>query len=382
MLKIRINTYYRICIFFFSFIFITTGCTYKELNDSSIQKETPEQEHPKLDNRTEVVSNANVHNDPDNATEKVEIVDLIFAQNQITTVLPSSVLELQLYVQLKDGDMMDIQALGAWDEINLSTDQDWAVIDANGKLNILAHAPVGSEAVITASYKNISTQTKVIVLYSLEDTIDVFADADLPIVTNASSIAVIVNKQRSLPQDYVPEDLVIPDVSFFFEEDDQKKYLRKPAADALEQLFEAAKEEGIDLVAVSGYRSYERQKAIFEANIKWQGEEQARRFSAMPGTSEHQTGLAMDVSSREFGNRLEQDFGDTEAGKWIAENCHQYGFIIRYPEGKEDITGYAYEPWHLRYVGKPLAMSITESGLTLEEYFSQSIPVSTEESDF
>lgn len=210
----------------------------------------------------------------------------------------------------------------------------------------------------------------------LEDTVAV--SQGIAYVTNASAVEVIVNKQRNLPADYEPDDLVVPDIPFSFSGDDPKKQLRKEAAEAIEQLFAAAKKDGIELAAVSGYRSYSRQKAIFEANAKAKGEEEANRTSAYPGQSEHQTGLAMDVSSKSVNYALEESFGETEEGKWLAEHAHEYGFIIRYPKGKEEITGYSYEPWHIRYVGKELAAAVYESGLTLEEFAErQSVPVST-----
>ncbi|EAO56830.1 D-alanyl-D-alanine metallocarboxypeptidase [Bacillus thuringiensis serovar israelensis ATCC 35646] len=93
-------------------------------------------------------------------------------------------------------------------------------------------------------------------------------------------------------------------------------------------------------------------------------------FSAKPGHSEHQTGLVMDVSAKSFDNKLEQEFEQTKEGKWLAKNAHKTGFIIRYPKGKEDVTGYEYEPWHIRYVGD-IATNLFEKGLTLEEYKEQ-----------
>ena len=146
-----------------------------------------------------------------------------------------------------------------------------------------------------------------------------------------------------------------------------------------ETMFAAAKEDGIELAGVSGYRSYARQKAIFEANVQKKGEQEANRVSAYPGQSEHQTGLTMDVSSKSVNYALEEEFGESKEGKWLAEHAHEYGFIIRYPKDKEDVTGYVYEPWHIRYVGKELAAAVYESGLTLEEFAEQnSVPVSAE----
>lgn len=182
------------------------------------------------------------------------------------------------------------------------------------------------------------------------------------------SLTVLVNKQHALPDGYEPDDLVVPDVRFPFVEDDPKKQLRKEAAEALEMLFNAAEQEGHYLFAQSGYRSYERQEVIFAANVNRDGEEAANQYSARPGESEHQTGLVMDITSEAVEYRLVEAFGQTPEGKWVAENAHEFGFIIRYEEGKEHITEYQYEPWHLRYVGKDAAGYIFKNNITLEQY--------------
>lgn len=186
--------------------------------------------------------------------------------------------------------------------------------------------------------------------------------------TSPDSIHVLVNKEHTLPSDYTPTDLVVPDVRFPFAEDDPKKQLRKEAAQALEKLFAAAEAEGHYLYAISGYRSYERQEAIFASNVQKHGEEHANTFSARAGESEHQTGLVMDISSEAVGFQLVTEFGETPEGKWVQEHAHEYGFVVRYPEGKEAITKYQYEPWHLRYLGVEVATALYESGQTYEEY--------------
>ena len=189
-----------------------------------------------------------------------------------------------------------------------------------------------------------------------------------PASEEVKAAILLVNKQHPLDKDYVPDDLVVPDVKFSFSGEDQKKQLQRVAAEALEKLFAAAEEDGIELRAVSGYRSYSRQKSIFEYNAGIKGEKEANRTSARPGESEHQTGLAMDVSAASVNYALEETFGETVEGIWLKEHAPEYGFIIRYPQEKEDITGYKYEPWHLRYLGVEIAKFVTEQGLTLEEY--------------
>lgn len=201
---------------------------------------------------------------------------------------------------------------------------------------------------------------------ALQTTIDAQA-----VVTNSEAMTVIVNKQRSLPEGYEPDDLVEPNVPFSFDGPHEKRHMRKEAAEALEKLFAGAKADDIELRAVSGYRSYQRQVSIYNNNVKTKGQEYTDRVSSVPGHSEHQTGLAIDVSSPSVGNAIEEVFGTSKEGQWLAEHAAEYGFIIRYPKGEEAITGYVYEPWHIRYVGTDLAPDIVKSGLTLEEYFDE-----------
>ncbi|SDX42781.1 D-alanyl-D-alanine carboxypeptidase [Marininema mesophilum] len=184
---------------------------------------------------------------------------------------------------------------------------------------------------------------------------------------------VLVNKSNPLPADFVPKDLVIPEVSFSFSEDHPRKYLRREAAVALERLFAYAQTMGIYLVAASGYRSYETQAAIFANHVERLGTLGANRESARPGESEHQTGLAMDITSKLVGFKLVEEFGSTPEGRWLATHASQFGFILRYPVGKEKVTGYIYEPWHYRYLGENLAHQVTESGLTYEEFLLQEV---------
>ncbi|MFS0674771.1 D-alanyl-D-alanine carboxypeptidase family protein [Ornithinibacillus sp. 179-J 7C1 HS] len=196
-------------------------------------------------------------------------------------------------------------------------------------------------------------------------------DEETVIISNPYEILALINKQNALPKDFKPSDLVVPDVRFPFVEDLPKKQMRKVAADALEKLFAAADLESLDLFAQSGFRSYERQDYLFASYVSNHGEQEANTFSAKPGESEHQSGLTMDVTSPHVNYGLVVEFGDTEEGIWLKEHAAEYGFIIRYPEGKEDITLYQYEPWHLRYVGVKAATEIMERGITLEEYLEE-----------
>lgn len=177
-------------------------------------------------------------------------------------------------------------------------------------------------------------------------------------IFDPSSLTVCVNRKSTLSSDYKPTDLVLPDVRAV--NSSNRLYMRKEAASALEELFKAAEDENYYLYAVSGYRSYSYQKSIYNP---YSG------YSAPAGASEHQLGLAMDITLAKYNGTLSVDFGNTKEGKWIKENAHKYGFIIRYLQGKEDITGYNYEPWHLRYLGVDLATELYEKNITLEEYY-------------
>ncbi|NGP44539.1 M15 family metallopeptidase [Bacillaceae bacterium SIJ1] len=189
------------------------------------------------------------------------------------------------------------------------------------------------------------------------------------VITDPNSTLVLVNKTYKLPADYIPADLVEPAIDFPFTEQLPKRLMREEAARAIEPLFQAAKDEGLQLFAISGYRSYDRQETIFASNVNRYGsEEEANEVSAIPGESEHQTGLTMDVSTPSVNNTLTEDFADTPEGQWLKENAHQFGFIIRFPKDKVDITQYSYEPWHIRYVGEEHAEKIYNESITLEEY--------------
>ncbi len=187
------------------------------------------------------------------------------------------------------------------------------------------------------------------------------------IITNPDSLLILVNKDHKLPPDYVPKNLVIPKVPFITGV--TNKMMRSEAAKALESMFAQARKDGINLYGASGYRSYEYQKELFARNVKKYGSEAvANRYSARAGESEHQTGLAMDLTGPSVNYSLSTNFGETAEGKWLANNARYFGFIIRYPQDKEDITGYNYEPWHTRYVGYNTAVAITNRQSTLEEY--------------
>lgn len=184
-----------------------------------------------------------------------------------------------------------------------------------------------------------------------------------------TSLWVVVSKTYPLSNDaYRPTDLVLPDIPQRQDKSQDERSVRQVIAPDLVSMVNDAKAQGYDLMVGSGFRSKELQSVYYNSILKASGQAVADKQSALPGKSEHQTGLALDIAYTDMSKcYLEICFGTTPAGKWIAANSYKYGFIIRYPEDKTEITQYQYEPWHIRYVGKPLAKALHDSGLTLDE---------------
>lgn len=180
-------------------------------------------------------------------------------------------------------------------------------------------------------------------------------------------LLILVNKQHPVDQAYKPDDL--EKIKYFVSDrSETTRYMRAEAAEAFHRMVEEAAQEGIELKMTTAYRSYAFQKILFDNYVAKEGEEAANKYSARPGQSEHQTGLAVDVSSTSVDYQLSNDYDKMEEGKWLADHAHRFGFIIRFPKGKAEITGYQYEPWHIRYVGLTAAKEIYEQELTLEEF--------------
>lgn len=173
-----------------------------------------------------------------------------------------------------------------------------------------------------------------------------------------SSYTQLINREYPLLPDYVPRDLVAVDISFDAPLGHPKRMLRQRAAQAAEELFERGCCMGVHLVGVSGYRSYKRQQQLDTGSL----------YVAPAGASEHQSGLALDISCRAISLDLSEEFDKTDECLFLRDYAPLYGFILRYPKGKEHITGFSYEPWHIRYVTKSLALYLSLTGLTLEEY--------------
>ena len=221
-------------------------------------------------------------------------------------------------------------------EIWESSDTNVATVDRYGNIRGVA---AGECIVTVTSTSNGEVSAEVKVKVKAEVTEPTYIDGIL-----------IANKTYALPKSYAPRE-------------------NPEATSQMWAMFAAAKTEGLNLRLQSGYRSYVDQSIIYNGYVARDGQAAADRYSARPGHSEHQTGLAFDLSTYYF-EGLTEEFGNVPEGKWLAENCHKWGFIIRYPKEKEHITGYMYEPWHIRYLGVEKATAVYESGLCLEEYLN------------
>lgn len=177
----------------------------------------------------------------------------------------------------------------------------------------------------------------------------------------------IVSRSRPLNnQDYRPE-IELANVATWKQKSRDEQSVRPELQEPLSQMFADAKAVGYNLMIGSGFRSSQLQSTYYNNFVRTRGQAYADKVSARPGTSEHQLGLAVDLAYTSQECYLHTCFADTGAGKWLAANAHNYGFILRYSKGREDITGYQFEPWHFRYVGRDLALALYQSGLTLDE---------------
>ena len=189
-------------------------------------------------------------------------------------------------------------------------------------------------------------------------------------VTNeGDSLLVLVNKTIRLPDSYFPKDLISVDKSIISSFGGMQ--LRTAVADNLIKIFNDAKAKGYNLHLNSSYRSYQTQVVTYNYWVSQVGVVQADRFSARPGHSQHQLGTTVDITSDSVDKKLVAAFGTTPEGKWLANNAYKYGFVLAYPSGYENITGYTYEPWHFRYIGVGNAQKWKNSGLILEEYLKK-----------
>lgn len=187
--------------------------------------------------------------------------------------------------------------------------------------------------------------------------------------TDTESLLLLANKKHKLPDGYVPSDLVtIPAEYDYYNYGCQ---LKEEAANALVAMLQAANAEGLYPKATTTYRDESFQATLYNNYAGTYGTESADTFSSRPGYSDHQTGLAADISCEANGWELSEDFENTAEGQWLAQHAHEYGFIMRYPKDKQDITGYTYEPWHFRYIGVEYATALyeTDPNESFEEFF-------------
>lgn len=171
-----------------------------------------------------------------------------------------------------------------------------------------------------------------------------------------NELFILVNQNNKLEADYEPSTLVKADIPF--EDYIECKKLDKRTNEAVMKMFDDALNQNINMIAVSGYRSYYVQENLYNSRIELKGLEKTRQYTAEPGASEHQTGLAIDIAETDY-PYLDEGFENTDTFKWLVNNCYKYGFILRYQKGKENITGYNYEPWHFRYIGDTLLFLFT-----------------------
>ena len=179
---------------------------------------------------------------------------------------------------------------------------------------------------------------------------------------------ILANKYHYLASDYVPDDLVKVEWKYRFGGESNTIQIRNEVYEAFKLMWNAANEEGHYLMVESGFRTYDYQKKIYDDYAKKRGVTYADSIAARPGYSEHQTGLALDIYSKSCSTSNE--FKNTKVYEWLLNNSYKYGFILRYPENKNKITGYNFESWHYRYVGVDLAAKVHESGLTFDEYYA------------
>lgn len=173
----------------------------------------------------------------------------------------------------------------------------------------------------------------------------------------------LVNKFHYLDESYAPKDIEKVNIQYAYGDNE----IKKKVYEKFKKMWRAAKEEGLSLIITSSYRDYNFQKKLWDSYASQNGEEWADSVSARAGHSEHQTGYTLDIVTY---NSNMSNFENTDEFKWLSNNAHKYGFILRYPKGKEDITGYSYESWHYRYVGEETALKIKNLGITFDEYYA------------
>ncbi len=321
----------------------TTGCGMIELRDTTKPAKSHSTELPKetdVPTESETVPYLPETNAPETVPVETDAPETSMSETDVVETEPSPIavtdmgLSFHTVTLAVDSSIVPRVTLLPYDAedqtvLLSSSDPNIAAIDENGRIRALAKG----QCTVTVTSAGNPVVSDVITV----------AVEDAPACTTIDGV-LIANKSYALPDTFAPG-------------------IDSEANNALYIMMNDAAKEGISLWVVSAYRGYWDQYVIYNNYVARDGQAEADRYSARPGHSEHQSGLAFDLNS------LYQSFGETAEGIWLAANCHRYGFIIRYPKEKEHITGYMYEPWHVRYVGVDMAQKITESGLCMEEFF-------------
>ena len=193
---------------------------------------------------------------------------------------------------------------------------------------------------------------------------------------NDLPIDILVNKENLLPSDYYPKDLIITDQNennfHGYQDPRLKPMIRRDIYPYVQKMIENAKQEGVEIIVDSGYRSYNYQQKVLDKLIEEVGDAAYQKV-ALPGASEHQTGLAFDIAYYRNGVFDDDVKEEDKEAIWLANNSYKYGFVLRYPKGKEEITGFQFEPWHFRFVGLELAKELFDEGITLDEYYARKV---------
>lgn len=260
--------------------------------------------------------------------------------------------EFVLYDRLIDKGYTEEQALKLFDNLTFFELTPLLVFDFQSDVQ-----PYIEDAV---SHSATNSSTK----FELTNTYKIPYVTTKPVI-NQGSYDMLVNKTYYLDGSFVPPQL--QDLSIQYASTGLQ--LDAPAAEGLKQLCEGARAMGLRIFASSSYRSYENQQALYDRYVNKDGQEAADTYSARAGFSEHQTGLTVDMSALDENGKAIAKFGESDEFVWTSQNCQKFGWILRFPEGKETITGYQYEPWHYRYLGVDLAQKVVDSKLTYDEYY-------------
>ncbi|MGN0606573.1 MAG: D-alanyl-D-alanine carboxypeptidase family protein [Oscillospiraceae bacterium] len=303
-------------------------------NSSTIQSDTTASDSVLSESSSEISTDItdSVFSEPDETSETATPAQSIILSQDAVTVIINQSTSVGMTVTPPEA----VSSL-VWS----STDSSIAAVDNDGNIRGI------SEGACTVIVKDSCNPEMSASLY-----VTVKSKAETEIISHSTNGVyqltyvkgiLVANKSYPLPTDYDPG-------------------VNEDAKKAFDEMQKAAFAEGLNLYISSGYRSYSTEKTLYDSYVLKDGQQVADTYAERPGYSEHQTGLAFDL------NTMDAAFGETDEGKWLAENCWKYGFIIRYPKGKEAITGYAYQPWHIRYLGPNVASSVYQSQLCLEEF--------------